>query len=164
MPTNTNVMKYNKLYHRYVLNKEWLKETYDIDFISIEGSEKKADNRMLQISNRIYNFIYNHKQRSKKYWEWFLAFDEEVRHVLKEALIQQAIFESESSASMLQNQIGINPLNGIVNSQNELKGTRGIALEAENTLRFFKDGMLLYGGKQMYLPEDTVFSYEELGY
>lgn len=164
MPTDTSIMKYNTTYHRYVLDNNWLKTTYDIDFVDSEGSEKRANNKLLKITNRIYNFIYNHKQRSKRYWEWYLAFNDEVRAVIQEALIQQALFESESNVSALQDQIGVNPLNGIVISEKDLKGTRGIALEAENTLRFFKDGILLYGGKQIYLPDDSSFSYETLGY
>lgn len=164
MPTDTKAMKYNTTHHKYILDIEWLKENYGIDFVDKEGSSTKAKNKLLQISTRIYNYIYNHKQRSKRFWEWYLAFNEDVREVIQEALVQQCIFESESNVSLLQHQIGINLLNGIKISENDLKGSRGIALEAENTLRNYKDGMLLYTGKQIYLPEDSVFDYEEYGY
>ncbi len=164
MPTDTSAMKYNTTHHKYVLDIEWLKTNYEIDFVDKEGSITKAKNKLLQISTRIYNYIYNHKQRSKRFWEWYLAFNEDVREVIQEALVQQCIFENESNASLLQHQIGINLLNGIKISENDLKGTRGIALEAENTLRNYKDGMLLYTGKQIYLPEDSVFDYTEYGY
>lgn len=164
MPTDTKAMKYNPTHHKYILDIEWLKENYEIDFVDKEGSSTKAKNKLLQISTRIYNYIYNHKQRSKRFWEWYLAFNEDVREVIQEALVQQCIFESESNVSLLQHQIGINLLNGIKISENDLKGSRGIALEAENTLRNYKDGMLLYTGKQIYLPEDSVFDYEEYGY
>lgn len=164
MPTDTNAMKYNRVYHKYILNVEYLRNTYEIDFIDKYGSKTKAQNKLLQISMRIYNYIYNHKQRSKRFWEWYLAFNEEVRDVIQQALIQQVIFEDESNVSMLQHQIGINLLNGIKISENDLKGSRGIALEAENILRNYKDGMLLYGGKQIYLPDDSAFNYEESDY
>lgn len=164
MPTNTNAMKYNSIHHKYILDVEYMRTTYEIDFVKTEGSLTKAKNRMLQISTRIYNYVYNHKQRSKRFWEWYLAFNEDVREVIQEALVQQAIFESESNVHLLQHQIGINVLNGIKISEVDLKGSRGIALEAENTLRNYKDGMLLYTGKQIYLPEDSVFDYEEYGY
>lgn len=164
MPTNTNAMKYNPIHHKYILDVEYMRTTYEIDFVKTEGSLTKAKNRMLQISTRIYNYVYNHKQRSKRFWEWYLAFNEDVREVIQEALVQQAIFESESNVHLLQHQIGINVLNGIKISEVDLKGSRGIALEAENTLRNYKDGMLLYTGKQIYLPEDSVFDYKEYGY
>ena len=164
MPTDTSAMKYNITHHKYILDIEYLKKTYEIDFVDKEGSQTKAKNKLLQISTRIYNYIYNHKQRSKRFWEWYLAFNEDVREVIQEALVQQCIFESESNVSLLQHQIGVNLLNGIKISENDLKGSRGIALEAENTLRNYKDGILLYTGKQIYLPEDSVFDYEEYGY
>lgn len=164
MPTDTSAMKYNRVYHKYILNAEYLAKTYEIDFIEKYGSKTKAQNKLLQISMRIYNYIYNHKQRSKRFWEWYLAFNEEVRDVIQQALIQQVIFEDESNVSMLQHQIGINLLNGIKISENDLKGSRGIALEAENILRNYKDGMLLYAGKQIYLPDDSGFNYEESDY
>ena len=164
MPTNTSAMKYNSVHHKYVLDMEYLKKTYEIDFVKKEGSATKAYNKLLQISTRIYNYIYNHKQRSKRFWEWYLAFNDDVREVIQEALVQQALFENESNVSLLQHQVGVNLLNGIVISEKELKGSRGIALEAENTLRNYKDGMLLYTGKQIYLPEDSVFDYTEYDY
>jgi len=164
MPTNTTAMKYNSTHHKYIIDVEYLRKTYNIDFVSKLGSLTKANNRMLQISTRIYNFIYNHKQRSKRFWEWYLAFNEEVREVIQETLIQQCLFDYESDVSSLQNMVGINFLNGVKISEVDLKGSRGIALEAENTLRNYKDGMLLYTGKQIYLPEDSVFDYEEYGY
>lgn len=164
MPTDTSAMKYNKAYHLYVLDTQYLNKTYGIDFVNKYGSLTKANNKLLQISLRIYNYIYNHKQRSKRFWEWYLAFNDEVRDVIQRALIQQVIFEDESSVSLLQHQIGINFLNGVKISEVDLKGSRGIALEAENILRNYKDGMLLYGGKQIYLPDDSVFNYEESDY
>jgi hypothetical protein len=164
MPTDTNQMKYNKTHHKYLLDLEFLRNTYGLDFVLKYGSSTKATNKMLQISTRIYNYIYNHKQRSKRFWEWYLAFNDDVREVIQETLVQQCIFEYESDASDLQHIIGINFLNGIKISENDLKGSRGIALEAENTLRNYKDGMLLYAGKQIYLPEDSVFDYTEYDY
>lgn len=164
MPTNTTAMKYNSTHHKYILDIEWLKNVYEMDFVDKEGSTTKANNKLLQISIRIYNYIYNHKQRSKRFWEWYLAFNDEVRSVIQEALVQQCIFEYQSNVSLLQQQIGVNLLNGVKISEIDLKGSRGIALEAENALRNFKDGILLYGGKHIYLPEDSVFDYEEYGY
>ena len=85
MPTDTKAMKYNPTHHKYILDIDWLKEIYEIDFVDKEGSSTKTKNKLLQISTRIYNYIYNHKQRSKRFWEWYLTFNEDVREVIQEA-------------------------------------------------------------------------------
>lgn len=164
MYSNDTVMTYNTNYHLYVLNHVYLKQTYEIDFVTMLGSETKAKNKMLQISRRIYNYLYNHKQRNKRYWEYYLAMESEVRDTIQKALIEQALFEYETNGSALTNSLGINPLNGITLSLRDMRGDRTVALEAINTLRNFKDGILFYTGKEMYLPDDTNFDYTEQGY
>jgi len=164
MPRDTDQMKYNNYHHLYVLTLEHAKNGYDYDFIAEEGSETKAKNRLLRISNRLYDYIYNHKRRNKNIWEWFLAFDEEVRPVIQRALEWQMQFEYESNASSLQNQLGVNLLNGVVIPLKDLRGDRGISLDAINELKNFRDGMLVYTGKEMYIPIQATFDYEEMGY
>lgn len=162
MPTNNEVMTYNTERHLYVLNHAYLKSTYEIDFVDTTGSETKAKNLCLQISVRVYNYIYNHKLKTKKYWEYFMAFNEEVRDVIQTALIEQALYEYASNASQLQNQIGINLLNGIKINLNDLRGERGIALETVNTLRTWENGLLLFSGREYITTQD--YDYTTDGY
>lgn len=162
MPTDTTAMTYNSNYHKYVLNLAYLKENYEIDFIETTGSETKGKNLCLQISTRIYNYIYNHKLKTKKYWEYFLAFEDSVREVIQNALIEQAIFEYYSNASQLQHQLGINLLNGTKISLEDLRGERGIALEAINTLRNYENGLLLYAGHEYITTQE--YDYTTDGY
>ena len=161
---DTDVIKYNTSYHLFVLDVTNLKNQYGIDFVETTGSKTKADNLALRISQRIYNYIYNHKQRSKRYWEWYLAFEPDVQETLAQALIEQAIFENESNASQLQNQLGVNLLNGTSISLEVLRGERGLALNAINIIINYRDGLLFYTGKEMYLSPTSEFDYTEMGY
>lgn len=161
---DTDALKYNTTHHMFVLDVEYLKNTWGIDFIAKEGSKTKAENKLLKISIRIYNYIYNHKQRNKEYWEYYMAFKDDIQPTLRNALEQQALFDYESNAMDLQNLLGVNPLNGTTISLNEIRGDRGIAIEAINALRNYKDGLLIYSGKEMYLPQTSAFDYDEMGY
>jgi hypothetical protein len=161
---DTTALTYNTTHHMFVLDPEYLKDTWDIDVIKRYGSKTKAINGLLKISIRIYNYIYNHKQRNKEYWQYYLAFSTEVTDTLRQTLEQQALFDSESNAMSLQNVLGVNLLNGKVVALEHLRGDRGIAIEALNALRNYKDGLLIYIGKEMYLPQTSEFDYDEMGY
>jgi len=161
---DTTALTYNTTHHLFVLNPEYLKTTWDIDFVVKYGSKTKAVNQLLKISIRIYNFIYNHKQKNKTYWQYYLAFTDDVMLMLKEALEQQALFDYESSAMSLQKLLGVNPLNGKVIKLEHLRGDRGVSLESINSIRNYKEGLLLYSGKEMYLPQTTDYDYDDLGY
>lgn len=164
MPTNTNAMQYNSTHHVYTITNEYMRTTWMIDFVETEGSLTKANNRILLSAIRVYNFIYNHKERSKSFWEWFLAFDETVRPVIQRALEMQLIFEYETNANALHNNLGVNLLNGVVIPLEVLRGERGISLETINILRNYEDGVLLFTGKEMFLPSNITYDYTELGY
>jgi len=164
VPYDCEVMKYDKRYHKYLLNYEYMKNEYGMDFVAEFGSKTQAKNRMLKVSNRIYNHIYNHKLNNKRYWEYYLAFEENVRETIKKALIYQAMYEYDAHISELQNTIGINVLNGTKIKLEDLRGQRGIALEAENELRFYKNGLLIQIGKEFISVNDSTFNYDEMGY
>jgi hypothetical protein len=164
MPTSDNVLTYDFDYHMYVINPDYLKNAFDVDFISREGSLTKAKNLCRSFSQVIYNYIYNHKLKNKRYWEYVLAFDDNLRDVIRKCLIEQALYENESSVSKLQNQIGINFLNGIVISKNDLRGIRRIATAVEDILRNYENGVLINTMVQTYRLSSTVYDYDTMGY
>lgn len=166
MPTNTNAMRYDMVKHLYVLEPAYIKATFDYDFEVREGSLTKARDKMYQISRTVYNFIYNHHLKNKKFWEYYLAFDEEARAVIQNCLEEQMRYEWESNVSMLEYQIGINLLNGVKIDKSDLRGTRRIAVAVEDTLRNWKNGMLLFGGREMYISaySQTEYDYTTMGY
>lgn len=164
MPTNDDALRYDMDYHLYVLNHEYMKANYEIDFVEREGSLTRANNLFRSISQTIYDYIYLHKLKNKRYWEYILAFDEEIRDVIKKVLIEQALYEWDANVSKLQNQIGINFLNGVIINKNELRGIRRISLNAENILKNYRNGILVNTTVQMYVPTSALYDYEEMGY
>ena len=105
MPTNTTQMNYDTTRHLYVLNVAYLKSEMGIDLEEREGSltrakEMLSNGRELSI---ITSIIINSK--NKRLWEYYLAFDEDVRTVIQNCLEEQARYEWESNASMLEYQL-----------------------------------------------------------
>lgn len=160
----TDEMKYDLTRHFYVLTPEHLKSEYGMDFVAKEGSLTKAKDKLMRISQSIYNYIYNSKIKNKRFWEHFLATVEDVRPTIQRALEEQARYEYEANALSLEYQIGINPLNGVKISLEDLRGQRRIALQAENELRFYANGVLLTTGKEFIIYSDSEFDYTTMGY
>ena len=162
--TNTNAMKYDLQRHFYVLEPEYLKSEYGLDFVERYGSLTKAHNKLVEVSRMVYNTIYNCKLKNKRFWEHFLATVADVRPTIQTALEEQARYEYESNVTALDKQIGINFVNGIKADINDLRGQRRIALEAENALRFYANGALLSTGKEFLMYSDSEFDYTTMGY
>ncbi|MCK9575883.1 MAG: hypothetical protein WC143_08195 [Eubacteriales bacterium] len=166
MPLDTTAMTYSTTRHMYILEIVYLKNEMGIDLETREGSATKAKDKAYQVSRTIYNFIYNHHLKNKRYWEYFLAFDIEVRAIIQNCLEEQMRYEWESNASMLEYQIGVNLLNGTKISQDDLRGKRRIAVAVEDILRNYENGMLIFSGREMYLSgyAQTEYDYTEMGY
>ena len=161
---DTDAMKYDLVRHFYVLQPEYLKNEYGWDFVAKEGSLTKAHNKLVEISRMIYNTIYNCKMKNKRFWEHFLATVSDVRPTIQTALEEQARYEWESNVTALDKQIGINFVNGIKTDLIDLRGQRRIALEAENALRFYANGVLLNVAKENLIYSDSEFDYTTMGY
>lgn len=166
MPTNTTAMNYDTTRHLYVLNVAYLKSEMGIDLEEREGSLTRAKDKCYQISRTVYNYIYNHKLKNKRLWEYYLAFDEDVRTVIQNCLEEQARYEWESNASMLEYQLGVNLLNGVKIDRDTLRGERRVAVATEDILRNYKNGLLVSTGRELYLSafSQTEFDYTTMGY
>lgn len=160
MPTDTTALKYDYDRHKYVLDLVWVKNNLGIDFVSIDGSETKARDKLYQISRTIYNFIYKHTNYMKA-MEYRLAFDEALKAPLQEALEEQARYEDQMNAEYLALQSGVNVLNGVQIPLERLRGVARISPNAEDVLRQSK---LLYTGQLFNPIRESEYDYTTLGY
>jgi transglutaminase/protease-like cytokinesis protein 3 len=157
---DTAQMKYNYTRHKYVLEMEYLKNDFGIDMVEETGSVTKGKDKLYQTARTIYNWIYAHTNYRKQ-MEYWLAFDEDLRPIIQEALEEQIRFEIEVNAEFLAKQSGINPLNGVQISLDKFRGKARISPDAQNILRNAK---LLYQGQRFLLARESTFDYDEMGY
>jgi len=153
-------MKYNYDKHLYVLEIEHLKNNFALDFMEKEGSKTKAVDRLYRISRTVYNWIYAHTHYIKQ-MEYWLAFDEDLRPVIQNALEEQARYEHEMNAEFLTYQHGVNVINGMIIPLNRFRGEAQIAPQVQNILR---NAGILYQGQRFLTKLRSSFNYEEMGY
>lgn len=161
MPTDTTQMFWDYTRHLYILDVEYCKNTLGLDFTAQEGSLVRAKDRLYRISRQVHNYIYLHNATNRKFIEYNIAFDSDLRPIIQEALEWQARFEYESNALTMQNQIGVNLLNGIVINRKDIHGERLIHPETYNIL--LVNG-LLYTGRYNTSMQEQDFDYDTLGY
>lgn len=147
MPTDTDQMKYDYTYHKYILDVPAFATKTGIDFVALEGSLTKAKDMMYRISRTVYNFIYSHThyRNAMEYW---LATTTDVRAIIQEALEEQARYQAEMSAEFLKYQSGINFQNGVQIPMERIRGESVISPDAVNILR---ENKLLYTGQRFFV-------------
>jgi len=158
--TDTAQMKYNYTRHKYILEYEYLKTEMGIDMVVETGSVTKAKDKLYQISRTIYNWIYSHTNYRKQ-MEYWLAFNDDLRAIIQEAMEEQIRFELEVSAEYFSKQTGINVLNGVQIKLDKFRGKARISPDAQNILRNAK---LLYQGQRFLVALESSFDYAEMGY
>jgi len=161
MPTDTKQMYWDYDRHIYILKVEYVKNTLGLDFIEKEGSLTRAKDKMYQVSRQIFNFILGHQSFNRRYLEYNIAFDDEIRDVIQEVLEWQTRYEYDSNVTDVKKAVGINPLNGIVINRRDLTGLRTIHDEAYMLL--LNNGLLFTGRFRTNMFEDE-FDYEKMGY
>jgi hypothetical protein len=157
-PYDTDAMFYDFDKHLYILNHEWVKNQFGLDFIEKEGSLTRAKDRMYRISRNIYNFIYAHTHYIKQMQKW-LAVDYEMRPFVQQALEEQARYEYDMSAEFFSEQSGINVVNGVQIPIDRFRGIVRISPYAEDVMR---QNRMLYQG-QRFLTEKN-FADDEYDY
>jgi hypothetical protein len=147
MPTDTDSMKYDLTYHKYILDVAAFNTKTGIDFVAIEGSLTKAKDMMYRISRTVYNFIYAHTHYRNQ-MEYWLATQTDLRPIIQEALEEQARYQSDMSAEFLKYQSGINFQNGMQIPMDRIRGEVSIS---PDTVAILRDNKLLYTGQRFYV-------------
>ena len=95
-PLTDDLMKYDKIRHRYVLTRRGVELTTGINLekqvnTAIGQASNMADFYLRMISDKIYNFIYS-KSDNKELLEYVMAKSQTSRQMLFDAMIAQKNF------------------------------------------------------------------------
>lgn len=107
-PYDDNKLKYNKEYHRYLIDKDYVASVYG-DEVN-EMDEKEWKTLQFQVSDNVYNFIYSFKSGPRNYdkMEYELAKNKYFRETLELALLYQIEYAMATEGDTVQLQHGIN--------------------------------------------------------
>lgn len=113
LPFEDSKMKYDFEEHRYVLEQSYLKLKKGIDLTELLGSATKAKIFLDDISEKMYNFIYetandNCKKNNIQVKEYLLAKDHEIREFIVKAMLFQARASANTDIDMLGDEHRIN--------------------------------------------------------
>lgn len=128
-PYDTELMVYDKSFHRYYLTLNAI--------ISLGGSYSNdiiATQRLKEITNNVYLFIYTTANQSNRYYnEFLISCTEDGRQLIQDTLFEQLRADLESRQNDIVKQPAIDFSKGLVIDRNEIIRNR-ISVNAEAVL------------------------------
>lgn len=148
MPFNDEKLTYDNKLHMYLLNKEYVMNT----FLEFEDSDIEWKQKQLDISTNVYRYIYSFKnnQEDIDHMEYDLANNENYRDILSKVLLFQYQYATTTSGDTLQLQTGVNLGSDKVVDTNILRGEFMIST---------KGYMMLYNNNMLENTYRTNFDY-----
>ena len=155
LPYNDDDMKYDLDRRQYVLTVDGFERWSGLKLSSFTDTPSEGEAFLLEISDDVYEYIYETGQLSSiKYKRYLIAKESAIREDFKKALMSQARYGLRSGANILKDQHGISIEKGKALDINVLRGNVAIA---SNTQKILHRIGLTYSGyyTQLKLEEAT---------
>jgi len=138
-PFNDDILIYDKLRHRYVLNQDYVVNYYGESKFAESNKWNELAN---QLSDNVYTFIYSFKQGRENFdqMEYELACNQFYREVLRDVLLWQYEYAMTTGGDLIQLQHGYNPTSEKMNKVEELRNE--LMISTKGYLRLKNVGLL----------------------
>ena len=141
-PFDDNKLIYDKFRHMYLLNKDYVINTFGSRSVSSLNDEESWQALQFSLSDNIYTFIYSYKSGELQYdiMEYELSHNQLYREVIAEALISQFEYANTTSGDVAQLHTGITLGSDKVINIETLRGELMVATKA--FMKLYTRGLL----------------------
>lgn len=138
-PFDDNILIYDRIRHRYILNRDYIINYYGENKFDRENKWLELAN---QLSDNVYTFIYSFKQGRLNFdqMEYELACNQFYREVLRDVLLWQYEYAMTTGGDLIQLQHGYNPTSEKMNKVEELRNE--LMISTKGYLRLKSVGLL----------------------
>jgi hypothetical protein len=154
LPFDDNDMFYDKGIRQYVLKKNYaLNNIYLEEHIEVElRSNKRFERLLYEVSDDVYRYIYRYTlKQSIPFKRYLLAKREDIRDVLKRAMLYQLRYYIRSGGGLLKDMPGVDLERSRVIDLDRLRGEAAMATHTIDILHEIPE--ILFNGRLYHFDD-----------